>query len=70
MSTKLIAAALFSMALGLFAVAWSIHDHTQRHGRYAFEGAYRLDTLTGQFAVCDRTLIGDESQDPCFPEAD
>src|SRR5262245_42309632 len=47
MNNKLLAAALFSISFGLLAIAWSIHDHTQRQPRYVLTGGMRLDTLTG-----------------------
>ena len=53
MHQKLIASGLFAVALGLFAIAWCVHDQTQRHGRYALgEGLVRLDTLTGAIDIC------------------
>ena len=57
MNNKLLAAAVFSMAVGLFAVAWSIHDHTERHSRYSFSAGARTDTLTGRVEDCSRSRV-------------
>lgn len=58
MTNKLNAAGLFAIALGLFAVAWAIHDHTERHSRYTIEFPFRFDTLTGDIESCKAIAAG------------
>lgn len=51
---KWITAGLFGVALGLFAVAWCIHDQTERHRRFEFTNRlWRIDTLKGTVVACD-----------------
>lgn len=52
MSNKLIAAGLFSVAVGLLAIAWSIHDQTLNLNRYQYREGARLDTRTGEIEIC------------------
>lgn len=52
MNQRMLSFGLFAIALGLFAVAWSIYDNTQRHGRYVWSAPFRFDTLTGGIELC------------------
>lgn len=57
MNNRMIAAGLFAISLGLFAVAWSIHVHGLRQPRFAFHSFnqsedLRLDMRSGRIEVC------------------